>query len=151
MVERYARFAAAVSRISNCIQKIESAAMEKYGLKGSCAQYIAAIRLHKEGLTVSQLSETCMKDKAAVSRTIADLEKKGVIARKAQGSNIYRAPIILTQKGQEIADYVVLKAAEAVQIAGLSDAERQNMYVGLNEIAENLTGICKDGMSGNFS
>lgn len=147
MVERYTRFAAAVSKISNCIQKIESEAMAGYGLKGSCAQYITAIRLSQNGMTISQLSETCMKDKAAVSRTIAELEAKGVVIRKAQGSNIYRAPLVLTVKGQEIAGYVAQRAAAAVKIAGLDGEERHNMYMGLDVIAQNLSDICKEGMA----
>lgn len=146
MVERYTKFAAAVAKISTCIQKIESEAMASYGLKGSCAQYITAIRLSEDGMTISQLSETCMKDKAAVSRTIAELEDKGVVVRETQGTNCYRAPIVLTKKGQEIAEFVAQRAAAAVKIAGLDGEERHNMYAGLNVIAQNLNEICKDGI-----
>ena len=147
MVERYAKFTAAVSRISNCIQKIESDAMARYGLTGACAQYIAAMSTSREGLTVSQLSEACMKDKAAVSRSISQLEEKGLVCRNAHGTNVYRAPIVLTQKGKDVADYVAHRAAQAVEIAGLDDNERQKMYSALDMVAENLTAMCKDGLS----
>ena len=146
MVERYAKFTAAVSRISNCIQKIESEAMSKYGLTGACAQYIAAIGTSTEGLTVSQLSEVCMKDKAAVSRSVSQLEEKGLVCRNSQGGNVYRAPIVLTDSGKAIADYVAQRASVAVEIAGLNDGERQEMYSALDTIAKNLTDICKEGL-----
>ncbi len=146
MVERYAKFTAAVSRISNCIQKIESEAMSKYGLTGACAQYIAAMRTSTEGLTVSQLSEVCMKDKAAVSRSVSQLEEKGLVCRNSQGGNVYRAPIVLTDSGKAIADYVAQRASVAVEIAGLNDGERQEMYSALDTIAKNLTDICKEGL-----
>ena len=146
MVERYAKFTASVSRISNCIQKIESEAMGKYGLTGSCAQYIAAMSDSTEGLTVSQLSEICMKDKAAVSRSVAQLEEKGLVCRNSQGRNVYRAPIMLTEKGKCVAEYVAQRAAVAVEIAGLDDSERQKMYFALDLVAKNLTEICKEGL-----
>ncbi len=146
MVERYAKFTAAVSRISNCIQKIESEAMAKYGLTGACAQYIAAMSTSGEGLTVSQLSEACMKDKAAVSRSVSQLEEKGLVCRNFMGGNAYRAPIVLTQKGKDVADYVARRASQAVEIAGLNDSERQKMYFALDMVAKNLTDMCKEGL-----
>ncbi len=146
MVQRYGRFSAAVSKISYCIQKIESEVMAKYGLAGACAQYLAALGINEEGLTVSALSKSCMKDKAAVSRAVAELEEKGLVQRNCVGNNIYRAPIVLTEKGKEVSRYVAERASATVEIAGLVDEDREKLYTALNLIADNLAQMCESGL-----
>lgn len=147
MVERYEKFSSAVSGISCCIQKIEAEVMKGYGLKGSCAQYLTAMRSSKEGVTVSGLSDICAKDKAAVSRAVAELESKGFVERK--GAGMYRASLVLTDKGKIVAESVANKASHAVEIAGkgLSDEERQILYYALDLIAGNLSDISKKGLN----
>ena len=148
MVERYEKMSASVSAISTCIQKIEAEQMTKYGLKGSCAQYLACMLKHENGITVSGLSELCAKDKAAVSRAIAELEAKGFVSREAVGVGVYRAALVLTQKGKDVAEYVNKQASTAVEIAGkgLSEEERATLYYALDLIAGNLSEICKQGL-----
>lgn len=146
MVQRYGRFAAAISRIGYCIQKIETEVMVKHGLPGSCAQYLAALGNSEGSLTMSKLSAVCMKDKAAVSRAVAQLEEKGFVCRNCAGANIYRAPIMLTDKGRELSEYVAKRASVAVEVAGLDDNEREKFYSALNTIAANLTRVCECGL-----
>ena len=145
MVQRYERFSSAVSRISYCIQKIETEVMSKYGLAGACAQYLAALGGSEGGLTVSALSKACMKDKAAVSRAVSQMEEKGFVCRNSSGGNMYRAPIVLTEKGKEVSAYVARRASSAVEIAGLKDADREKFYAALKLIADNLTQMCEGG------
>ncbi len=146
MVHRYERFASSVSGINRCIQKIEADVMEKHGLKGSYAQYLAALRRTENGLTVSQLSEICMKDKAAVSRAVAEMETKGLLERLATGDNLYRAAIVLTDRGREIAEYVANRAVSAVGCIGLDEQEIEKFYTALDLIASNLREVCKKGL-----
>ena len=148
MVERYEKMSTAVSAISTCIQKIEAEQMTKYGLRGSCAQYLACMLKHEDGITVSKLSELCAKDKAAVSRAVAELEFKGFICRKAAGAGVYRAAIMLTKQGRDVAEFVNQRARTAVELAGkgLTDEERGTLYYALGLIAENLSEICKKGL-----
>lgn len=147
MVKRYERFSVAISKISQCIQKIEAEEMAKYGLAGSCAQYLAILGGSDCGLTISRLSEICMKDKAAVSRAVASLEKNGMVKRNVQGKNLYRAEIVLTEKGREVSVYVAQKAATAVEAAGIDKDKREKMYYALDIVADNLAKICKEGLS----
>lgn len=146
MVHRYERFTAAVSGINRCVQKIEADEMEKHGLRGSHAQYLAALRRNEQGLTISQLSEMCMKDKAAVSRAVAEMEEKALVIRETVGDNLYRAAVILTDKGKEIAEYVARRATSAVEHAGLGEQEIEKFYSALDLIASNLKEICKKGL-----
>ena len=73
MVDRFEQFAGYISGIFRQIQKIERDELEKQGLKGAFAQYLVVMSHYPEGITATQLCEVCDKDKAAVSRVIAEL------------------------------------------------------------------------------
>ena len=73
MLRRFEEFCSIISAIQHNIQKIERDEMEKYGLKGPYAQYLVTMSRCPEGITAAQLSEMCDKDKAAVSRALAEL------------------------------------------------------------------------------
>lgn len=120
--------------------------MAKYGIAGSCAQYLAALGSSEQGLTVSQLSEVCTKDKAAVSRAVASLEKSGMVKRIVQSKNLYRAAVVLTDKGREASMYVAKRASAAVEIAGVDEDKRDRLYNALDIIADNLSALCKEGL-----
>ena len=53
--------------------------MEKYGLRGSYAQYLVAMIHYPDGITSSKLSEICDRDKAAISRIVSEMEKKATL------------------------------------------------------------------------
>ena len=148
MISKYAHFSLSVSRIYHDIQRIERTEMEKFGLKGPHAQTLLAIQRHPEGITAVQLCELCDKDKAAVSRSVAELEEKGMVSRGQSNGTYYRAPLTLTEKGREAARAVGEKARLAVEQAGigLEDEERQVFYRVLALISENLHTICRDGL-----
>ena len=148
MMSRYEQFANAISGIYRSIQKIERDEMVKYGYKGAYAQYLAAMYRHPEGVTSVQLCEICDKDKAAVSRMIAEMEEKQLVNRESENDNLYRAKLRLTNEGEKAAEYVCKRALAAVEAGGkgLSDADRQAFYATLDLIASNLDVICKEGL-----
>ncbi len=148
MISRFEHFAAAISGIHRDIQKIERIEMEHYGLKGSHAQCLLAMHRYPEGITAARLCEVCGKDKAAVSRMMAELEGKGMVCRAAEGGNRYRALLVLTDMGEEAANHVQQRAKLAVEeaSAGLTDAQRATMYGALELIAGNLQTICAEGL-----
>ena len=73
MIERFERFALSISSLYRYMQKIERMEMEKYNLKGPHAQSLITMLRYPEGVTSAQLCELCDKDKASVSRTVAEL------------------------------------------------------------------------------
>ncbi len=148
MVTRFEQFVSSISALYKYTQKIARSEMIAYGLKGSFAQYLLAIGHHPEGLTASALCEVCDKDKAAISRVIAEMEQKGLIYRESTGVSHYRAKLKLTEKGREAADHVHERAKLAVEAAGkgLSEEDRQNFYSSLHILAENLHTISKKGI-----
>ena len=147
MISRFERFSFAISGIYRSIQKIERDEMERYGLKGGYAQYLVAMARHPQGLTSTQLCEICDLDKAAVSRSIGEMEERGLLERLAV-NNDYRAKLSLTEKGLAAADYVSRRAQQAVSVAGsgLSEEDREGMYRALESIAAHLQVISKEGI-----
>ena len=106
------------------------------------------MRRHPEGITAAQLCEMCDKDKAAVSRAIAEMEQKGLVKRLKTDCTGYRIPLVLTPDGDAAAQHVCEKAAVAVELAGngLIDEQRVVFYGVLGLIDRNLRSISRDGL-----
>ncbi len=148
VIGRFEQFTAAVFAINRCVQKIERIEMGKFGLKGPHAQCLVAMSHYPDGITVTQLRDTCDKDKAAISRTVSDLETAGLVERRCDNGKRYRAMLVLTEQGKNAAEQVKKRAGYAVEKAGdgLTDVQRATMYAALEQIAENLQTICVDGL-----
>lgn len=148
MISKYELFSASVSSLYRDIQRIERRETAKYGMKGPHAQCLLAMSRYPEGITATQICDICEKDKAAVSRTLAELEENGLVLRTARNGSRYRALLTLTEKGKDAARTVNEKAQIAVELAGagLDDAQREIFYAVLDVIAGNLHTICKEGL-----
>lgn len=149
MESRYEAVSGSVSSMYHDIQRIERTEMARYGLKGPHAQCLLALKKHPEGITAAQLCEACDKDKAAVSRTLAELEAAGMVQREHKNGSKYRANLLLTQQGRTAAEAVAEKARLAVELAGtgFNDEEREVFYRVMHIIAGNLHKICKEGLT----
>jgi len=150
MISKYEIFSAVVSSLYHDIQRIERIEMAKYGLKGPHAQCLVIMDRYPEGITATRLCELCERDKAAISRTVAELEEAGLLLRKEQNGVRYRVPLVLTQAGRAAAQEVNTLAMRAVEQAGagLNDAQREVFYHVLGVIAQNLHTISRDGLNG---
>ena len=148
MENRYELISASISCMYHDIQKIERVEMAKYGLKGPHAQCLLVMNKHPQGITSARLCEACEKDKAAVSRTLAELEEAGMVTRENRNGSRYRANLMLTEQGKAAAAAVVEKARLAVELAGtgFGEEEREVFYRVLAIIAGNLHKLCRDGL-----
>ena len=110
------------------------------GLAGRHVMCLNYLRTHPDGLTAGELCSLCGEDKAAISRTTADLKRRGLICR-AEG---YRSPIRLTAQGEAAADRVAQLSMEAVESggAGLTEAQRTALYEAMDIISANLRAYC---------
>ena len=153
MISKYELFSASVSCMYHDIQKIERLEMAKYGLKGPHAQCLLAMSRHPAGITAARLCEICEKDKAAISRILAELEQSGMVVQEMPNGSKYRAILTLTEQGKSAAATVSHKAQLAVEQAGagLNDAQREVFYQVLSLIAGNLHTICKEGIKTDSS
>ena len=147
MRSRYEQFAGSVLCLYRYIQKIQRVEMAKYGLKGSHAQCLLVMNRYPDDITAAQLSHISDKDKAAISRTLSELAREGLVERRST-TNSYRAPLFLTDKGLEAAMRVDQIARRAVEQAGLglTDTRREEFYATLDLLASNLHRISQVGL-----
>lgn len=149
METRYELISASISSMYHDIQKIERTEMARYGLKGPHAQCLLAMKKNPQGITAARLCEVCEKDKAAVSRILAELEEAGMVLRENRNGSRYRATLTLTEQGMAAAEAVVEKARLAVEVAGtgFDESEREVFYRVLSIIAGNLHKLCREGLT----
>lgn len=147
MTDRFEQFTISVSRIYQCIQKIQRQEMAYYGLKSAHVACLLTLQQHP-GITASELGKLCEKDKAAISRTVTELEQVGMICR-GEDSGTYRAQLYLTEAGVSVAEKVKARTLLAVDKAGsgLTDDDRKIMYAALDRIVGNLHTICRNGLN----
>ena len=148
MIERFENFSYSINGIYRYVLKIEREEMEKFGYRGSYALYLAIMSHFPEGLTATRLAELSDRDKAGISRTLAEMEENGLVSRQTNKNNFYRAKLVLTEKGKNVADFVREKAISAVSEAGagISDEDRRVFYECLFTIASNLKKISNHGL-----
>ncbi len=148
MLERFEQFSFVISGINRHIQRLERTEMIKYGYKGSYAQYLVAIQRFPKGVTCTQLSEICDKDKAAVSRIVVEMENRDLVYRESDNERLYNAKIKLTEEGKKAAKYVSQRACSAVDAVGatMTDEERSALYYALDIIFSKLDTLNKEGI-----
>ena len=148
MIGRFEQFCTAISSIQHSIARIERMEMEKHGLKGPHAQCMLVMERNPEGITAAQLCGTCEKDKAAISRTLAELEAAGMITREDPNGKRYRSQLYLTAKGRAVAEQVSDRVHEAVsRVSNGYDVATREIFVHvLSLIAVNLQDLYKNGL-----
>ncbi len=147
MLSRYELFSSSIASLYHDIQKIERMEMAKFGLKGPHAQCLLAMSRYPQGITAAQLCEHTEKDKAAISRTVAEMEQAGLLTRMERNGQRYRAMLVLTEGGLAAARQVEERSVQLVDRAspGLSQEQRAFLYDTLLQIAKNLHTLCNAG------
>lgn len=145
MEQRFETFTTAIAQIHRCIQRLKTQEMGELGLKGNHVACLFHLGRHPEGLTSAELCALCEEDKAAVSRTVADLESQGLLVRS--GVQRYRSLLTLTDRGREAAGQMDERISRAVDAAGqgLTDTQRADFYRALLLVAANLQQLCQEG------
>lgn len=148
MIDRFEKFSSAISEISRYWHKLASDEMEKFGLKGPHAVYFTTMYQYPDGITAVKLAEISSRDKADVSRAVAQFEKKGFVKKIIVNKNHYRAPLKLTEAGRQLAERINEKAKLAVELAGkgLSEEDRNTFYQALGLICSNLRTLAEEGL-----
>lgn len=84
MIERFELFTTTIGQIYKNLQRIKMQEMAEFQLKGIHVMCLLELNRNKEGLTVTQLSAFCGEDKAAISRTVSDLMKQGLVTADSE-------------------------------------------------------------------
>ena len=140
MLNRFGAFVGGITACYKYIQRIKSMEMTELGLKGTHAMCLFHLHRHEEGLTAAQLCQLCGEDKAAISRTLSELEGKGYLHTQATAGKKYRASLWLTSEGEAVAERIDSLIENWVSAGGhgLTDDEREEFYRVLEHIASNL-------------
>ena len=146
MKQRFETFVMAIASISRSLQKLKSAEMADLGLKGNHVMCLYQLQQNDQGLTATQLAEFCEEDKAAISRTVADLREQGLVSILEDGSKRYGRRIRLTDQGRQVSAVMDEKIIGAVKAAtqGYSDQEREVFIRVLLLVDENLQAACAE-------
>ena len=147
MFDRFEKFALTIAQINRYVQKIKTLEMIELGLKGNHTMCLYYLGRNVEGLTSSELCNFCKEDKAAVSRTITELEALGFVkADNTNGKREYRTKLHLTKKGEGAVCILDTKIRNAVDSGGkgLTDQQRSDFYNALDIIAENLKNFTEE-------
>ncbi|OKP75626.1 transcriptional regulator [Paenibacillus sp. P3E] len=91
-----------------------------------------------EGINQEKLSTLLFIDKAATTRSIQSLEKKGVIRRVTGNEDKRAKKLFVTGKGREYQAYIFkcLEAWEKVTTEGMDEAVKDQVFKGLQMMAE---------------
>ena len=108
--------------------------------------YLLILDSYEGEITAARLADLCQRDKADVSRALADFQKKEIL--EPYSGPRYRITPRLTPLGRTIASQIRARAAVALDLAsqGITDEMRGNMYHCLDLIAANMRGICEEGL-----
>lgn len=146
MIKRFEEFVNLISNIHKDIQKIKQDRMKQFGLCGNHVMCLFYLAQHQEGLTATQLCQLMSVNKAAVSRTMAELKDKDYIFYMNQEDNKkYRAVARLTVTGFAVTEQIDEIIYEVVNEIGkdLGEDERRIMYQSLETVSRNLDILAK--------
>ncbi len=144
MEERFETFTVLINKISRNIKKIKNQEMAEYGLRSthiSCLYYLSSA----QSMTATELCEKCEEDKATISRSLDYLEKNGYITCDSKSVKRYKSPLLLTEKGKEVAQKISDKVnfvLDEISVE-LTEQERVEFYKSLAVISDGLDSICK--------
>jgi len=150
MINRFETFMMTMNQINRSIQTIKNREMEVYGLKGTHVMCLYRLMEYADGLTATELATLCDEDKAAISRSLAKIESKGLITfTDEEGKKRYRTVITLTGEGRKVCDQINKKIDEMLQESseGISEEEREVFYRVFSIIADNLSTTSKTNKS----
>lgn len=140
MLDRFGAFVTGITACYKHIQRIKNMEMTELGLKGTHVMCIFHLNQNPEGLTAARLCQLCDEDKAAISRTLAELERLGYVRTSVQPGKKYRAPVCLTEAGETAALRIngLIENWVTAGGAGLTLEQREEFYRSLELIASNL-------------
>ena len=144
MEKRFETFTVLVNRISRNIRKIKNQEMAEYGLRSahvSCLYYLYT----GKGLTATDLCECCEEDKATISRALEYLEGEGYLFCESKSAKRYKSPLLLTEKGEQIAGLITDKINWVLKevSTGLTEEQRLAFYRSLTIISESLDNLAR--------
>lgn len=140
-MDRFETFTGSILELNRYLQRLKDIEMKPFGLRANHVMCLYYLGKNPDGLTVTQLAETCKEDKAAVSRCLAQLvERELVCGNFPENKRSYRTKLFLTESGRELVQHIYhrVDAAMVGGSNGLTDEQRDNLYAAMEIIISNL-------------
>lgn len=144
MEERFRNFTVLITKLYRAIRKIKNAETEEYGLTNphvSCLYYL----YKQKSLTLKELVDICLEDKAILSKAISYLENNELVVCNSNQKKRYNSYFSLTEKGLIVAQSIAKKIDEILDYASadINETERDILYRSLSSISDKLENICE--------
>ena len=144
MEERFRTFTVLITKLYRAIRKIKNEETEEYGLTNphvSCLYYL----YKEENLTLKELVDICLEDKAVLSKATSYLENKGLIVCDSNQKKRYNSYFKLTDKGLLVAKGIAGKIDNILDYASadIDNNDRDIMYKSLILISNRLDKFCE--------
>lgn len=141
-LEKFTAFTINLSNIERSLHKVKSKKMAQYGLRATHLMCMVQIDQNKDGLTPTEIAQTCAIDKAFVSRITNDLIELEFIKinEKFNDGRKYRQKYVLTDKGYEIMSEVkdIIDKIIANISGAVTEQELRSFYKVLDVINDNI-------------
>lgn len=146
-MDRFETFTGSILELNRYLQKVKELEMKPFGLKANHVMCLYYLGKNPQGLTVTEMAETCREDKAAVSRCLSQLISRGYVSGNfPENKRSYRTKLTLTDSGRELVQVIYQKADAAVTGGsnGLTQEQRDNLYAAMEIIIKNLARYIAD-------
>lgn len=144
--ERFEEFVGLISSLEKEVQRIRAVECERLGLRGADLMCLYCLGRSDSPLTAAELSRRAGVTRAAVSRSLAQLEEGGlvIVAPAGEQGRAYRAPVSLTDAGRKTmagVEGAISRVMSRVDSALEDDDARAQLYASLASVLECLRGI----------
>lgn len=141
-MDRFEVFAGSIMELNRYLQKIKDMEMKPLGLRANHVMCLYHLGKNPLGLTATELTEACREDKAAISRCLAQLIERGLVAGNfPEHKRSYRTKLFLTEEGRSLVQTIDRKIDAALTSGGngLTQEQRENFYATMDLIINNLS------------
>lgn len=121
-------------------RSLVSAALDEISIHVGQDHFVYRLAID-EGMTQTQLADALCVDASTVTKTLARLERDGVVVRRPDSDDGRVSRVYLTAQGRRLLKPVieVWKQAEELLVKGLTRAEREQLRQLLLRVSANLS------------
>lgn len=144
-----------IGMIARALDSIANIEFKEYDL--TRGQYLYLVRIYEQpGIIQEKLAEMIKVDRTTAARAVKKLEENGFIERKDDEENKKIKRLFPTNKGKEVAPYILAENAysNAVALNGLSNEEAEVLSDLLEKVRENIEvdwNAVKKGQKRNYN
>ena len=137
--DSFERFAQMISSATKSLYRLKSRCMSKYGLSSTHTVCLRKLYENPDGLTKSEIADSCEIDKAQITRIIGELIAKNYVEDDLS-EKTYNRRFFLTQSGRKITEEVNKTVDDIVKYVngGIPKEDVEHFYAVFGEINKKL-------------